>query len=378
MALNWLETDSFEQAKNEIVRILATIEPITEKFEVNDEHHKALRLERTDFPEPALLFFILWKMLGLKKYGPWEKMRIAVDFMFEGTAFALRFQKFGVYLHYWNDQNEGDLAAQQFLQRARGAISYLSKHIQPFAEQQVNSGNVTVSNQFVRLNNAYWHFRDCAANLFDDDSAEALFTKHVEGFYSSVAMADFYFSRLEHLFVLCLPFVGFSTDEGCLREFVYASWKVKFTQLLKPESDPQAAGILAKLDAVKERFRNTLVHGGIEKNGASLFFHLEGVGAVRIPPPGVGYGVRLNLETIASPLVPEAFSSIIGIFDETDEYLRSSDLEFGYIFAESGLPVAFDLRSRKKYEAAMTDHDTFQEFLEHEGWRHDRSINMDF
>jgi hypothetical protein len=54
----------------------------------------------------------------------------------------------------------------------------------------------------------------------------------------------------------------------------------KYKRIFDVNADADAARFLSKLRAVSESYRNTYGHGGFDKFGATVAFHVPGVGAV--------------------------------------------------------------------------------------------------
>src|SRR6266568_2175830 len=86
---------------------------------------------------------------------------------------------------------------------------------------------------------------------------------------------------------------------------------------------------------------------GFPKQGASLWFHLEGIGAI---PAGLS-DIRSSPHFELFPVRAERFETICAELDSTDKWLRNSIYQAGFEWIDAGLDVAFDADSRREYRA---------------------------
>src|SRR5688572_24969061 len=94
-------------------------------------------------------------------------------------------------------------------------------------------------------------------------------------------MLDAYFSRLELILVLILPFVKkINLRSFDLELFISQGWREKFKVVFELQKNKKASQLFEKLIAVKEEYRNPLSHGYFFKGGSSLFVHMEHLGAI--------------------------------------------------------------------------------------------------
>ncbi len=338
------------------------------------------------FPIPELLLFGLTNLIGFRSYGPGEKMRWGVSFLFRGTFFAFEYRKFG--LRVLCERKDLDApVVKELLGRARGLTDVVEAHLnEEFVSTQIAAGNITIENLYARLDSRYRFLREQAEAAYGrprpppetGKSEHATWTRHDlgrperEGTALGSAAVEAYFSRQEHLFVLASAFSTTAlTDPGVL-DYLSSNWPAKARKILDL-GDPTAKKFYDHLLEIRGQWRNPLAHGGLLSGGGSLYFHLPGVGALparlRRTPEGVRVGFSLR---------EESFASMLKLFDEFDNFLREGPLRYPLKWVEAGLDVAFDSASRKKYRAAMESDEQFQDFLDWSAMDADRLANMDY
>jgi hypothetical protein len=333
-----------------------------------------ISIDRNDMPVPGLIEYMLVNVLGFQNFGPDEKLRWLVSFSYQGMRCSLAYQKFGVRLYIAKD----DVAEQDVPRKAKEIIGKLNRAakiierqvLDPYATTQIRNGNVTVVNQYHNLDRIYQYFREQAFRTFSDNPELGLF----EGFCNALAMINAYFSRLEHLLVIVLPFINFSPAADDLVKIIGSQWGDKYRQIFDINQDKPAKLYYDQLHDIKERFRNTFSHGGFEKDGASLYFHLPAIGAIPARLTEIRNSPHFNF----LPLAQADFNEVCSLFDEFDNWLESGKTQYGVLYAKSGLNVAFDAESLQKYELAMTSPEDFDNMLEYYSYLSDIHTNMEY
>ena len=123
-----------------------------------------------------------------------------------------------------------------------------------------------------------------------------------------------------------------------------------------------------------QNLRNTFAHGGFEKAGASLFFHLPKVGAIPVILTKIKDSPHFNF----FPIEEDKFNNICALLDQFETWLKSGKLAQGIKYIESGLNVPFDEESISKFNEAMESDDEFDKLIEHWSYLNDQDTNMDF
>jgi hypothetical protein len=337
------------------------------------------------FPIPALLWFGLTELLGLKDEGPEEKVLWSVFFCSNGITYGFEHRKFGLRM-LCEQQHIDNPTTKQVLGKTRGLTdiveSYLSDTV---AMSQVRAGNFTMENLFAKLDERYRFLREQAEAAYSrpppppeqGTTANGGWYSHDihrpvrEGGALGTAAVDAYFSRSEHIFCLVVAFQDAVPSTGFL-ELLASNWRIKAQQVLDLQ-DPTAKSFYDRFLTVREEWRNPLAHGGFLSGGSSLHFHLPRIGALparlRRTPEGPRLGFRL---------AQQSFDEIVKLFDEFDEFLKTGPLRLPFRWVDAGLDVAFDESSRQRYRAAMESDSGFEHFLDGTLRRIDMEMNMDW
>ena len=240
---------------------------------------RGVDLDRHTFAAPSVLLATLHSIKGWDKYGPEEKMRWGMPATYKGIDFSFELRKFGLCLLVRDVPEADPTFVHELCRRIQIAIRVTERYLKDIARQQADSGNVTVGNYFWRFDAAYHFFREHASEAYPKPdppmrvarrdahgtpivSSRTIMDGLREGSHYCTAMLDAYFSRLEHILILVLPFLNFDPRMGRLLEMIGARWDEKFRQVFDLSNDRQAKQCYDRLKSIKERFRNTLAHGG--------------------------------------------------------------------------------------------------------------------
>lgn len=340
------------------------------------------------FPVPDLVLFGLTQLLGFDPTSPGDKVRWQVDADFKGVPFSVSLRKFGFQLSFPSaapiDHGSALVAG------LRRAAKLAAEPLASLASQQIEDGNVTLANQFYSFDSAYKYFRGAARRSYgrrptkksvgNDSSFAGLIAsllpakKAVTGSYLAGAMLEAYFSRLEHLLVLVLPFTDFDPASGRLKSFVGDTWDLKFKSVFSLASDSRAEKAYQRLRGLMDELRNPRSHGGFLKNGASFFFHSPGT-TMALPATLRSYDLTSYIET--SHIPPADFNRVCGELDAVDAFLKTSKIAFGLRFVEAGLDPVFSPQMRAVYTSSMSSDESFSLFLEAENQRQTDFMNFD-
>ncbi|UXA11650.1 hypothetical protein KXD97_27330 [Mycobacterium sp. SMC-8] len=110
------------------------------------------------------------------------------------------------------------------------------------ADRQIAEGNVTLQNQYQALRLTYEYFREGAQLALDGkgripEKAPGggfwIAREEREAFYNIVAMCGAYFSVIEHVLVLSIPFFAEHNSKAIdVREVIKLSWADKYRYVL--------------------------------------------------------------------------------------------------------------------------------------------------
>jgi hypothetical protein len=343
-------------------------------------------IEASQFPVPNLLLFILHGVCEFSLGYRDEKTHWIVPFTYKGTDYAISYEKSGLRFYVTNCS---ETKPEEVLGKLHKAIESAEKHfLSDIANEQVKKGNVTIANQFNRLDSQYRYFREKAEFSYSPQQDEGSdkdvvniitnilnmqFEASRDGGYNALAMIDGYFSRLEHFLVLALPFVGYDRKQENLAEFVGLIWSEKLRRVLNI-SETKTQQHYDVLVRIKEKYRNTFAHGGFEKSGQSFFFHLSKFGAIPASMSGMRDSVHFNY----FPIDKEGFMGLCSLLDAFDAYLSDVVLSEAWKFAQSGLDLAMDENNLQELLQASKDPDAYDAWIERKSNLSDMYSNADY
>ncbi len=381
--------NNFNKAKEVIKQVLRDFK--ASKSNITDitweRGVKRISVDRTLFPVPNLILFVLNGVCGFPLGYRGEKTHWIIPFSYKEVYCAISFEKFGIRL-YISKQTQVNINENELLGNLRKSINIAEKNILAnIAKNQIKKGNITILNQFHRLDSQYIYFRNNAEMSYKNNSVKSdnndikdiakLLNSHLranqEGGYNALAMIDAYFSRLEHFLVLALPFSGYKRDKDDLTDFVGKIWSEKIKRIFDIQQNPMN-NYYNRLVTIKEKYRNTFAHGGFEKKGASFYFHLPKYGAIPAKMSGHKDSVHFNF----FPIEEETFREICSLFDELDLWLREIGAPYAWKFAISGLNMRFDEKYISEMLSATSDPKTFEEWINKESYLADMYANVDY
>jgi hypothetical protein len=283
------ETEAGERLKRTALRDFGPVPDDTKR----PVRSYKLSVSPQDVPVPELLRYAL-KLIGLKSYGPAEKVAWWVHFMFRDELCELAFEKFGLRLYLWTETSEevANRMATQLIKKLRSSIRTVEKLILDAAPDLLGQGKAIVVNQHRSLREAYEYFRERATEpIFIADERRELkspdgqwkghsfksgqLRMQMNAFHDMIAAITAYLSLLEHDLVLMLAFSGFHPAQDDLTAVIGSRWGEKFERLFGKEGD--AARFREHLTDVVERWRNPYSHGGFEKgHGGTIYLHVPG------------------------------------------------------------------------------------------------------
>ena len=308
-----------------------------------------------------------------------------------GSAVAFELHKFGLWLLAPERHPFESALTREVISRMKKAIAVLEELLEDVAEHQAAEGNVTIANMYPSLDRRYRFFRELAKEAYaspvpapvvveesPDGSMRHLrhdFMKpEREGFHFTGAMIDAYFSRLEHLLILVLPFIGFDPTQKRLLAFLDAPLSEKLKRVLDL-ADPPTKNTYDEFLRLRDLVRNPLAHGGIERGGRSVFFHVPMIGAL----PARMTAARDAVHHFRFTPLPEArYAECCKLFDALDAILEKPPTSSGVTWAGSGFDVAFDEESRAEFAAAMRSEGGLAKMIEDVSEEIAYHINMDY
>lgn len=350
---------------------------------VTGTHPFMERKEPSGFAEPEVLYFGLTQLLDLRGGERGDKVAWTIPFEFRGVHFAFELRKYG--LRFMCERSRvSDPIVREVYGRARSLANIATQHLEAVqVPLQLKSGNVTFPNYFAALDRRYRFFREEALasfpaapivtpeNIRDLDFAP-YFAAQDRADDLATACVDAYFSRMDHLLVLSLGFIGDVVERGALMDFLSGNWTTKVLEQLEPGDDPPLKKLYDDLNTLRREWRNPWAHGGFKSKGASFYFHVPRVGAL---PVTLSSDERRTIDLQATE--PD-FQHALATFDHCDRLLAEGKLKYAFQWAESGLDLAVDADSRSGLRAAMSSQEAFDAFLDGVGRRQDMLENVDY
>lgn len=374
---------------------------------ITDEDAETKTLERyhVELPNelrvsyPFIVFFMFNILKGYPNLGMFEKVLWEIPILFKGTQFVLAHKKFGFAISA-NEKNDSfqslGLEAMALIHKAIPSTESL---VDPIIHERVDQGNVTIESKYTKMRNRYLFFREKAlhgdvgdeknfdelrrnsgiSNFKDGDSFEVhinLMSRYRSSrTYYLLAMIDAYFSLLEHISILLLPFVKeINLKEIKLEHFMGMTWKAKLRIILLYKTNRTASRYLEVLDEIKEQIRNPAAHGDYFKNGGSFNVHIEGIGAIPFTLTRAQQNFKFS-DTSSSFMTAE---NIAKHFDEFDFYLNTSHTGFGMMYIKRNLPVAFDKKSVATCRRRIKTEKSTKKYIEDTLQEMNRAMNMDW
>lgn len=339
---------------------------------------------------PVLLRYAL-TLIGLRHYGPAEKVAWWVPFTYKGYACELAHEKFGVRLRIVGDLAEDDAVelVRQARKKLASAVNIVEALLTEGAGDILNAGNVTVLNQHERLRGAYEYFRGRAigpdvvedlreSGTSEDGSAWRSFRSgkavmELHALRDLVAAISAFLSSMEHDLVLTLPFLDFNPAADNLTRIIGDRWGDKWRRVVG-HSDPAAVKLRKRLTEVVERWRNPYSHGGFEKgHGATVYLHTPGLGALPVGLSSVRDSPLFSFHDVSEMEIADVFA----LFDEIDAFLKRT-FPHATEWIASGLAVRFDEAFRNEAAACIELEDSLGKLIESHGYEQDVISNMDY
>jgi hypothetical protein len=346
--------------------------------------------ETSDLPLPFMVFLTFVALLGFGYYGKGEKLAWSIPLVYRKTPFMISHQKFGLQIAAIAVDSQVLDSAKQMLKQMKKGIRIADKLLTPVVAENVRLGEVSVVNKHYMMYDAYQYFRKLADQAFKHSLAlqpgPPDFEKWVgqmnrrikwerKGFYYARAMLDAFYSWLEHVLILLLPFSDFDRTTENLEDILRSDWTAKYNRILKPDTDRNAKRAYNQLQEIKEKYRNPLTHGYFDKSGASLHAHMPVVGAIPVSLSEYKDSIHYSF---FFPITEDTYSHICAVFDEVEDLLHETRFARPFRIIEAGLDVRFDDDGLKEYKLAVSSDKNTEEFIETMSRLADDYANMDW
>ncbi|MDQ6933894.1 MAG: hypothetical protein M3130_01090 [Actinomycetota bacterium] len=301
-----------------------------------------------------------------------DKTAWELEGTFRGVDVVLADTLYGPRLRV-TDRFDGDTTA--FALDATASIAkagkFVEKHVlAPHVAAQTQAGNLTLLNVAARLHGGYQYFRWQAQGLTDGHGNTKVrkqlieYAKQAAGvdffgpwFLSSnirfciTAMTTAWFSWLEHVLVLMLPFGSWAPTDIPVPKVIGETWAEKWRRVVGIDT-PEAKAVYDSLSQTAEQFRNSDTHGGFGKGDTAILVHVPGGPMPARLSPGFDH-----ILTAALPPAHTGLTEVVAAFGAAETFLRSGETRFAMRWIDGGLDVTFDARTRADIHTAMTSGD---------------------
>ncbi|MGP4059008.1 hypothetical protein ACTWP6_30080 [Mycobacterium sp. 4D054] len=343
-----------------------------------------IQMSAKTFPVPPLIRYILVSC-GCKDLGRAEKTAWQYPFTHGDWLFIVSHRKFGLRLSFSYPTDSQDAAnawARSFLGRLAASQRSAELLLADVADRQIAEGNVTLQNQYQALRLTYEYFREGAQLALDGkgripEKAPGggfwIAREEREAFYNIVAMCGAYFSVIEHVLVLSIPFFAEHNSKAIdVREVIKLSWADKYRYVLG-DLTGIAGDYFSRLNTIAERYRNTYGHGAFGKDCATTYFHAPGVGAI----PGNMTRVRHSPQFSLVPAAESDFTKVCAVFDGWEAEVADILMWPAWTWIQAGLDVRYDREFCSKVNAAF-EAERFDQFVDEEAAQWEWHVNMEY
>lgn len=348
---------------------------------------------------PFVVYLMFVEILQYPILPLFEKVAWEIPILYKKQEFILAHRKFGFDISSFQESDELATLAKEAMVKINKAIPLVEILISPKIQEQVNLGKITIESKYTEIKNRYLFFRNkledknnSEVNKLKEKTKEFSWEKfdtpeEAEKGYNEIrrlgnsnsyylyAMIDSYFSFLEHISVLLLPFLSHvNMDKVNIEEFIGLNWKQKLQIILEHKTNPNTSRRIEILDEIKEQIRNPVSHGYFHKKKKSFYVHMKGLGA--IPFTLSKSPTKFKFSEFSSNNI--SIETICKHFDDFEKYLESEKTKFGIKYIKNDLPVAFDKKSATEYRRRMRTEKSTKKYIEEITSSIMNSINMDW
>lgn len=348
---------------------------------------------------PFIVYLIFKDILDFPILPRFEKVAWEIPILFKGKEFVLAHRKFGFDISAFKESKELQDLAVEAIEKINIATPLVETVINPKIQEQVRLGNITLESKYTSIRSRYIFFRKKLENKNNHDLIELKSkitnfnwsnfktSEEAEKSYNEIqrlrnsnsyylyAMIDSYFSLLEHISVLLIPFLShIRISELDFEKFIGQNWKKKLQFILENKVNPGVNRKIEILEEIKENIRNPVSHGYFYKNRKSFYVHMEGLGA--IPFTLTKSKTKYKFSDFSPDFMP--IKTICKHFDDFDEFLETQKTKFGMRYIKRDLPVAFDKSSATKYRKRMRTDKSTKKYIEETIMELENAINMDW
>lgn len=374
-----MKNSSEEKAMKSFNFLLKDIVPddnYTEPWQDDGNGTRSLKRFNIELPEhlkvkhPFIIYLLLVEIKKFPILPLFEKVKWEIPICYKNRSFILAHRKFGFTISTYIEKDDDKELAAEVITLIQKATPLTEGFVQELMSKKVSAGMITIDNDFANILRRYFFFRRKASQEIKVSS------KNREGFYYLLSMIDAYFSLLEHLLVLLLPFMKHVDMKSIdLETFIGSNWKVKFNIVFDTKNNSTSLKHIAKLNEIKEQIRNPASHGNFLKKGSSFNVHMDNLGAIPFTLTKSKTDAKYSFEDNSEI----AFKNIIDEFGSFDSYLRTDPRTiYAMQYILRGLPVFYDKKSVSTYRRRMVSQQSTERYINETIKEIENHMNMDW
>jgi hypothetical protein len=378
-----------EKIKNTLSAVLRDFARATDSYRPG----RMVRLSSDDerLLPPYSIFLALVTFAGFPVGGRQAKVAWTIPIRYKSVGYNLAHEKLGFRIYAMEPENTTAELERSLIKRLASAVRISDRLAEPYVKEQLRLGNVTIANKYLFFRDMYQFLRKQAQETYSAPPpprtvlatdargnptswVENPLQREREGYFLACSSLDAYFSLLEHTLVLLLAFANFDPVRDKLDVFVKSNWGAKFKRVFDFRQDRDAQQVFDALLRLKEEVRNTVFHGGFERDGLSLQIHMPDLGAVPMSLSRYWDRIISTVDTGGNASFQHAWQ----VLDHTDTFFETGSARLAMKYIQSGLDVAFDERNRRRQMEAMESDNGMDAFIDRMAGLQDMWANMDW
>lgn len=349
-------------------------------------------LEEDRIHEPWMVFLIFVVLKKYNYYGRSEKIAWEIPVSYKNIEILLTHRKFGFDILYGNDSADVDEQVIFAYKKIKSVFNLASSLLQPYTLSLFGENKFTIENTSQKIYNRYMFFKhqakrainyvDKSKNIkktyVDWDEGKLISEKQYKhkqnAFYYCAAMVDAFFSYIENVFILLIPFI----DLDCkidIPVIIHQNWSDKIKSLIDLNKNDELKTVYETLINIKEQFRNPITHGNFQKDDSNFQIHFPNLGAIPLELTSINKKIKFSFIQFNK----STFAEIAKCFDAFEECLKTNNqTKYAYHYIVNQLPVFFDSESRQAYHGNMESWEIWNSYLDYLANSIDNSANMDW
>ncbi|WBL23802.1 hypothetical protein [Zunongwangia sp. HRR-M8] len=218
--------------------------------------------EKLKIQFPFMVYLIFVEILKYPILPLFEKVKWEIPILYKGFPFVLAHRKFGFDMTTQTPKKNYKKLAIEAIEKISKAIPHAEPQLSNLIQCRVSEGKITIESQYQEIRNRYIFFKEKFFEINETDQKKL--HNSIENFnpkkhqdkdtflenykriqrlksakiYYIFSMVDAYFSLLEHVSVLLLPFIShINIKKIDIESFMRKTWKDKLKIVINHPSD---------------------------------------------------------------------------------------------------------------------------------------------